>query len=208
MTPLDTAVKEARKSEEARREFYNIFLRSELYIPVQSEFEGEGRQRIKEKTQILPILAEARGVKHVMLFDSQQRLSEWAPQGLKFIGCTGHAIVGMADPEVPWFMNVGSEFSKVFVTEEVRWLKQYLTKVQQAATKETKVIPAGATVKVSAPVKPSEKFAQALKDCLERNQEIERAFLGSIQYEDDGIPPHLTFVLRRNRRRNSRLLMQ
>ena len=44
MTPLDKAVKEARKSEEARREFYNIFLRSELYTPVQSELEGEGRQ--------------------------------------------------------------------------------------------------------------------------------------------------------------------
>ena len=130
-----------------------------------------------------------------MLFDSHQRRSEWAPQGSKFVALAGHAIVGMADPDVPWLMNVGSEFSKVFVTDEVRWLKQYLTKVQQAGTKETKVVPAGATIRISAPVKPSEKFAQALKDCLERNQEIKRAFLGTLQYEDEGKPPHLAFVL-------------
>jgi hypothetical protein len=191
MTPLDSALVAAQKNEEHQSEFYNAFLNSELFIPTHATPENDQRHRASENESISPIFVESEGVQYLMLFDSKERLSSWAQREVGFVALPGHAIVEMMSPEFHWVLNVGTDYVKTFVPEEIQWLKSSLA---ESKGQETKMA-AGTNVLIGAPANIPNGLIDSLSNNIKRNPEIKRAYLGQVYYEKEGEIPHLALVL-------------
>jgi len=191
MTPLDSALAAAQKNEEHQSEFYNAFLNSELFIPTHTMPDNDQRRRASENESISPIFVESEGVQYLMLFDSKERLRSWAQREVGFVALPGHAIVEMMSPEFHWALNVGTDHVKIFVPEEIQWLKSSLA---QSKGQETKMA-AGTNVLIGAPAKIPNGLIDSLTHNIKRNPEIKRAYLGQVYYEKEGEIPHLALVL-------------
>lgn len=191
MTPLDSALVAAQKNDEHQSAFYNAFLNSELFIPTHTMPENDQRRRASENESISPIFVESEGVQYLMLFDSKERLSSWAQREVGFVALPGHAIVEMMSPEFHWALNVGTDYVKTFVPEEIQWLKSSLA---QSKGQETKMA-AGTNVLIGAPAKIPNGLIDSLTNNIKRNPEIKRSYLGQVYYEKEGEIPHLALVL-------------
>ena len=117
MTALDKALSEACANAENSSNFYNLFLNSDLYLPL-SELPSASSPQ-----SIVPILIESSGSKYLMLFDEVDRLVDWAKREIPFAQIPGHAILQMMDPSVLYVLNVGTEYMHEFVVDEVAWLR-------------------------------------------------------------------------------------
>jgi len=191
MTPLDSAYASAQKNEEQQSTFYNTFLNAELFIPTHDMSEEDQHKRAGEDETISPIFIESEGVQYLMLFDSKERLSAWAQKEVGFVALPGHAIVEMMSPEIHWALNVGTEYVKTFVPEEIQWLKQNLA---ESKGQETNVA-AGTSVFIGAPANIPNGLIESLLNNVKRNSEIKKAYLGQVHYDKEGEIPHLALVL-------------
>jgi len=191
MTPLDKAYVKLMKDEGSQSEFYNIFLNSELYIPTHTIPDNDQRRRAGGDESISPIFVEFEGAQYLMLFDSKERLSTWAKQEVGFVALPGHAVVEMMNSEFHWVLNVGTEYVKTFVPEEIQWLKQTVfdSKGKEASvSKGTKVL-------IGAPATTPKGLTESLLNTLAKNNEIKSAYLGQVHYVAEGEVPHLVLVI-------------
>ncbi len=117
MTPLDTALTEARGDVQKGEQFYNLFLNTMLFVPL-TELPKEDNPR-----QISPILIEYEGTKYLMLFDEEQRLVNWAKRQVAYAQVPGYALLEMMDPEILFVLNAGTEPMHQFVADELAWLR-------------------------------------------------------------------------------------
>ena len=191
MTRLDSAYVAAQKSEEHQSDFYNTFLNSELFLPTQSAPENDQRRRVGENESISPIFVESEGVQHLMLFDSKERLSDWAQREVGFVALLGHAVVEMMSSELHWVLNVGTGYVKTFVPEEIQWLKSSLAQSKGPDVK----MAAGTSVLIGAPAKLANGLIDSIINNIKRNAEVKKAYLGQVHYEKEGEIPHLALVL-------------
>jgi len=191
MTSLDSAYMAAQENEKHQSSFYNAFLNSELFIPTHNTPVKDQHKRASEGESISPIFVESEGVQYLMLFDSKERLSAWAQKEVGFVALPGHAVVEMMNPEIHWALNVGTEYVKTFVPEEIQWLKQNLA---ESKGQETKVA-AGTNVFIGAPANVPNGLIESLLNNVKRNSEIKKAYLGQVHYDKEGEIPHLALVL-------------
>jgi hypothetical protein len=149
MTPLDRALVAATKDPQERPNYWNTFLQTDIYVPTRNVPAKEEEKRTAIGDSIQPIVIESEGERYVMLFDTKERLSAWAKREIGFVRLPGHAVVEMARLDARWALNVGTDYMKIFVPEEITWLKQLLLESQAKATK----IPPGTKAFVGAPAK-------------------------------------------------------
>ncbi|PLX99861.1 MAG: hypothetical protein C0624_13105 [Desulfuromonas sp.] len=138
MTPLDTALQNLREnpdSNESRNDFYRLFLSSTFYLPTYDEETG-GVSVNKNDEKMLPLIMEAEGENFMMIFDLEERVADWAEEGVHCIALPGHVIVEMATEGLHLAMNVGTEQAKQFVPEEISWLKEVVKQGRDAAEAE------------------------------------------------------------------------
>lgn len=192
MTSLDTAYMAAQESEEHQSSFYNTFLNSELFIPTHDIPEKDQHKRASENESISPIFVESEGIQYLMLFDSKERLSTWAKKEVGFVALPGHAVVEMMSAEIHWALNVGTEYVKTFVPEEIQLLKQNLAESKGQETKVT----AGTSVFIGAPENVPKGLIESLLNNIKRNSEIKKAYLGQVHYDKKGETPHLALVIK------------
>ncbi len=137
MTPLDKAMKalhEDPENIENRNQFYSLFLQTSFYLPTFDEESGDmakGEGAVKEPEKALPLIMEADGNNYLMLFDHEDRVVAWAEEGVKCVTLPGYVAVAMATEGLHLAMNVGTDYSKQFVPEEIAWLKQIVEKSQE-----------------------------------------------------------------------------
>ena len=130
MTPLDQALKQLHEDPENlenRHHFYSLFLQTTFHVPTFDQassdlIRGEGAPDDPEKA--LPLIMEADGSDFMMLFDQEERVKEWAQEEVKCITMPGFVAIAMATEGLHLAMNVGSDYSKQFVPEEISWLKR------------------------------------------------------------------------------------
>jgi SseB protein N-terminal domain len=130
MTPLDQAFQQLHddpENIENRHHFYSLFLQTTFFVPTFDQasadlIRGEGAPEDPEKT--LPLVMEADGNNFMMLFDQEARVTAWAGEELKCLTLPGFVAIAMATEELHLALNVGSDYSKQFVPEEIAWLKQ------------------------------------------------------------------------------------
>ena len=125
MTKLDLAYITLMKNP-AKQSFYNdVFLMSELYLPVNNP-DQESPQRAGKQSNIRPLFVKLNGRVHLIIFDTKERMGAWANQKINFVKIQGKTIAGMMNPDIPWILNAGTKYEKVFSPEEIKQLKYAL----------------------------------------------------------------------------------
>jgi len=125
MTKIDQALDACRQDPRAQPLFYDLFLNSLFFIPVVTD------DSAAEKEGAIPLLVEAEGNEYLMLFDTIERLTEWADKDAKYVTLPGHLVVEMTIPNIYWAMNYGTEYQKRFELEEIAWLKDIIRQCKE-----------------------------------------------------------------------------
>lgn len=172
--------------------FTLFFLILQFISPPQNVPKNEAAYRAGQQETINPIIAESNGVAYLMLFDTLDRLQLWAQHQVSYVGIPGHAIVEMMGTDLHWALNVGTEYSKIFTQDEIRWLKQSFASQQY----EQMSLNQGTRVEIDLPPALPIGFIDRLKQNLStRNLEIREAYLAQVNYHNKGEKPHLLLML-------------
>jgi len=136
VTELDKALAALRIDEndaKGQSTYYDLFLNTVFYVPtVSSEIHGLPLDQL-EAGSVMPLVIEAEGSDYLMLFDTLERLNAWAKAEVDFVEVPGHVVASNTMPPLQWALNVGTEFSKRFLSEEIAWLKEVVEHCEAAA---------------------------------------------------------------------------
>jgi hypothetical protein len=124
MTELDQALADYIDDEQKQGAFYDLVLNTKFYVPVYAEDEENvGKKDIQKDDRIEPVILESEGNDYLMMFENEERLSAWAKEQVSYVVLPGFVIVQMTPDKLYWAMNMGTDYQKQFVPEEISWLK-------------------------------------------------------------------------------------
>ncbi|HEY6008691.1 MAG TPA: SseB family protein [Geobacteraceae bacterium] len=136
MTELDQALEALRQDmndTKSQSRFYDLFLNAVFCVPtldgqahdMPADAAGEG--------DVMPLVIEAEGHDYLMLFDTRERLCDWAKAKAPFVEVPGHVLAATTMPPLHWALNVGTAYSKRFVPDEIAWLREVVERCNAAA---------------------------------------------------------------------------
>ena len=117
MSALDQALENFIADEAAQNQYYEEVLNTEFYLPLNDAPD-------ENPENVAPLILEADGKLYMMLFDSEERLTGWAEGEVPYARYMGYQLAELTPEKLHWAINVGSQFSKELVPEEIDWLKQ------------------------------------------------------------------------------------
>jgi len=136
MTELDQALEifqQHMQDPQKQSQFYDLFLNSSFYVPtLDSEAAADGMEP-EAGEKAVPLILEAEGDDYLLLFDTEERLREWAQAEVRFVLVPGHVLAVNSTPPLHWALNVGCERSKAFLPEEIAWLKEVVERCEAGA---------------------------------------------------------------------------
>lgn len=106
--------------QQKQSRFFDLFLNTTLYMPTFEEKDGEGG----EQKRRAPLVLSAEERDYLMLFDTEERLKEWAQQEVSFVAVPGHVLATNTPAALHWMLNYGCEPSKQFTPAEIVWLQK------------------------------------------------------------------------------------
>ena len=136
LTELDVALKELRldiDNAKSQSIFYDLFLNTSFFVPTLDEEEFKVDADSIQEGQVLPLVIESDGNDYLMLFDSKARMQTWAEADVQWVDVPGHVLAATTMPPLHWALNVGTEYSKQFLPEEIAWLKEVVERCAAAA---------------------------------------------------------------------------
>ena len=134
MTGLDQALQTLRldmDDAKSQSKYYDIFLNTTFYVPTLDQQEPGGESA--EEMEALPLVIESDGNDYLILFDTEERLKSWAADNAKWVGVPGHVLAATTRPPLHWALNVGTEYSKQFLPDEIAWLRDVVERCNEAA---------------------------------------------------------------------------
>ena len=134
-TALDSALVELRldmNNPKAQSKYYDLFLNTTFYVPTLDEQQLTAGDTPAEG-QVLPLVMEADGNDYLMLFDTQERLKSWSEGGGRWVEVPGHVLAATSMPPLHWALNVGTDYSKQFLPDEIAWLREAVERCDAAA---------------------------------------------------------------------------
>ena len=137
-TSLDQALQTLRDDmtdAKHQSKFYDIFLNTTFCVPTLDQQELDEATAIEEG-QVLPLIIESEGNDYLMLFDTEERLKSWAADDVEWVGVPGYLLAATIMPPLHWALNVGTEYSKQFLPDEIAWLREVVERCNEAATAE------------------------------------------------------------------------
>lgn len=137
-TGLDQALQTLRQdmaNNTSQSKFYDIFLNTTFCVPTLDPQELDGNTALTEG-EVLPLIIESDGNDYLMLFDTEERLKKWAGTSVKWVGVPGHVLAATTMPPLHLALNVGTEYSKQFLPDEIAWLREVVERCEQAASTE------------------------------------------------------------------------
>ena len=135
LTGLDQALQTLRVDmDDAKRQskFYDLFLNATFFVPTLDQQELE-EQSAPEEGQVLPLVIESEGNDYLMLFDTEERMKSWAAADVKWVEVPGYILAATTMPPLHWALNVGTEYSKQFLPDEISWLREVVERCNEAA---------------------------------------------------------------------------
>lgn len=138
MTGLDQALQTLRLDMEdtkSQSKYYDIFLNTTFCVPTLGQQEPGG-ESTHEEVQVLPLIMESEGNDYLMLFDTEDRLKSWSAEGVTWVEVPGYVLAGTTMPPLHWALNVGTEYSKQFLPDEIDWLREVVERCNKAAAQE------------------------------------------------------------------------
>ena len=196
VTPLDKAFEAAMTDESRRMAFYGLFLETELFFPViDTDPEGGGTIAAPEEGgSMAPMLLEIEGEPVLPVFDTAERLAEWATgTEMQYGGMPGHAITEMAATQAPVVQiafNVGLDSFHHMAKDEVAWLYE----AWQSVCEPIDLAP-GTEIQLGIPTEDYSELRSALSERMAEFPQIERAYLVLIQGLTPEVPYDVCVVL-------------
>ena len=135
---LDQALANLRENMSdptSQSKFYDLFLNTTFCVPTLDPKELENGVTVEEG-QILPLIIESEGNDYLMLFDSEERLKSWAGAEVTWVEVPGHVIAETTMPPLHIAMNVGAEYSKQFLPDEIAWLREVVEQCNKAGAEQ------------------------------------------------------------------------
>lgn len=120
MTALDEALAKYLADDENQAAYYELVLNTDFYIPISDEGDSS---TLGAKESVSPRVYESDGKSYLMLFDSEERLADWAKDPINYVILAGFKIAEISPPSLHWAINIGSSYAKEFVPDEISWLK-------------------------------------------------------------------------------------
>jgi hypothetical protein len=136
MTELDKALENMRHDQEDaahQSKFYDLFLNSGFFVPTLDKLPGEAGDEALAEGQVLPLVMESDGNDYLMLFDTEERLKAWSQPGVKWVEVPGYVLAETTMAPLHWALNVGTDYAKQFVPEEIAWLRDVVERCNAAA---------------------------------------------------------------------------
>ena len=127
MTELDTALGTLLQdlaSPEYQSRYYNLFLGTTFYVPIHDPATIEGAADSLNEGDVMPLVVESEGNDYLMIFDTRERMNDWAHHEVPHVAMEGRQLASTSVPPLQWALNAGTEHSKLFLTDEIAWLKQ------------------------------------------------------------------------------------
>ncbi len=128
-----TALRQDMTDAASQSKFYDLFLNTPFCVPTIDPKELEGELEMDDG-DVLPLVITAEGNDYLMIFDSEERLKIWAGTEIPWVPVPGHVIASTTMPPLHIAMNVGTDFSKQFLPDEIAWLRGVVEKCNQTAT--------------------------------------------------------------------------
>lgn len=181
-TPLDRAhaAMESDGSEAARLRFYETLAAAELFLLLEGAVEGDS---------VVPQAFDVEGQAFVLVFDTEQRLSEFASETADYVALSGRALAEMlAEQGLGLGLNleVGSS-AMLLPPEAMTWLTDALADDPEHVEARPR--------EFHAPQGLPEAFLQALDARLAAAEGLaEQAYLVGVTYEDGARSHLLGFV--------------
>jgi len=139
MSLLDHALEILRKDMSVAKnqsQFYDLFLNGTFFVPTFDAQGLDGETEAVPEGQVLPLIIESEGNDYLMLFDSRERLYAWAQAEVKSVEVPGHVLAATTMPPLHWALNVGTEFAKQFLPDEIAWLREVVERCNAEAASE------------------------------------------------------------------------
>jgi len=139
LTALDQALADLRLNMDDARgqsKFYDLFLNSSFLVPTLDQQELAADAAPLQEGQVLPLIIESEGNDYLMLFDTQERLQAWTHTEVKWVDVPGYVLAATTMPPLHWALNVGTEYSKQFLPDEIAWLREVVERCNAAAAEE------------------------------------------------------------------------
>ncbi len=136
MTELDQALENLRhdmNDATCQSKFYDLFLNATFYVPTLGEKELAETGDAVGEGEVMPLVIEAEGHDYLMLFDTKDRLLAWAQTEAGFVEVPGHVLAATTMPPLRWALNVGTAYSKSFLSDEIAWLREVVERCNEAA---------------------------------------------------------------------------
>jgi len=124
MTKLDDALKVVRHDPEQGHVFYDAFLNSDMYIPVHLKDEKPHGRQVGIDEKFHPLFVKFDGKKTVPMFDSLERLNEWAEgNDLDYVLVRAHLFLTLLDASVEVGLNPGTDFAHHFTGSDLERIR-------------------------------------------------------------------------------------
>ncbi|SNB45241.1 SseB family protein [Geobacter sp. DSM 9736] len=137
MTELDKALEVMRANptdNAGQSAYYDLFLNAAFWVPTLSmEQAREVAPEAAAAGEALPLVVETDGKEYLMLFDTEERMLGWTKTEVPYVQVPGHVLAEMSEPPLHWALNVGTEYSKSFVPDEIAWLREVVKQCQAEA---------------------------------------------------------------------------
>jgi len=124
MTALDEALQKYLQDDDYQSDYYGRVLNTDFYIPLDDE---DAADVLAEKDSVSPLVVDSEGKSYMMLFDTEEGLSAWAKKPVNYVILAGFKAAEISIPDLYWAVNIGGDYAKEFVPEEIRWLKEMVT---------------------------------------------------------------------------------
>ena len=141
MTELDQALENLRKDirdPKSQSKYFDIFLNSTFFVPTLDEKEMDCVDSVTAESEVLPLVIESEGNDYLMLFDSKERLHSWAQAEVDSVEVPGYILAATTRSPLHWALNVGTEYSKQFLPDEIAWLRDAVERCNAEAEREMK----------------------------------------------------------------------
>lgn len=137
MTELDKALALLRMDmadTKHQSQFYDLFLNTTFCVPMLDMTELDEAPAV-EDGEVLPLVIESEGNDYLMLFDTEERLKNWAGDAVRWVDVPGYILASTTMPPLHMALNVNTEYSKQFLPDEIAWLREVVERCNEAAEK-------------------------------------------------------------------------
>lgn len=130
-TPLDEAIEDVREDSSFANFFYDTFLNTDIFVPVEIVGQIRGTWRkLGLNESFHPLFITYQNTKVIPVFDRLERLQDWAQgKALDYMQIRCHLLLKMVSPGVAIILNSGLSSSHYFSTEVLDQLRQAMKPV-------------------------------------------------------------------------------